>query len=184
MIEDHSKNTLISRPELVADPETPVGGNTKGDVTVVEFVDYRCGYCKRAHSTIKKLLKDDNAVRYVIKDFPILGPQSVIASRAALAIWRINPEKHQAYHNEMMLIRGAIDEKLVVETANKLGIDKKLLKKTMAGEAVDTVLAKNSRLAKALNINGTPAFIIGDQILPGAVDLATLKKIVAKTRNN
>ncbi len=182
--EQAKKQIESLRPQLVSDPDTPVGGNTKGDVTVIEFIDYRCGYCKRAHSTVKKLLKDDNAVRYVIKDFPILGPQSVIASRAALAIWRIYPEKHQAYHNEMMLSRGAIDEKLVVEMANKLGIDKKLLKTKMADKAIDEVLAKNFRLAKALNINGTPAFIIGDEILPGAVDLATLKKIVAKARDN
>ena len=172
------------RPQLVLDPETPVGGNTKGDVTIVEFVDYRCGYCKRAHSVVKKIIRDDSAIRYVVKDFPILGPQSVIASRAALAVWRTTPEKHEAYHDEMMSIRGSLDEQRVIATAEKLGIDKKLLKKAMADKAIDAVLAKNFKLAEALNINGTPAFVIGDQLVPGAVDLATLKKLVAKARKN
>ena len=172
------------RSQLVLDPETPVGGNVKGDITIVEFVDYRCGYCKRAHSVIKKIIKDDRAIRYVIKDFPILGPKSVIASRAALAVWRTTPEKHAAYHDEMMSIRGSIDEQRVIATAKKLGIDKDVLKKAMADKAIDAVLAKNFKLAEALNINGTPAFVIGDQLVPGAVDFTTLKKLVAEARGD
>ena len=182
--EQSQKQIMNLRPQLVLDPETPVGGNTKGDVTIVEFVDYRCGYCKRAHSVVKKIIKDDRAIRYVIKDFPILGPQSVIASRAALAVWHTTPEKHEAYHDEMMTIRSSLDEQRVIAIAEKLGIDKKRLKKAMADKAIDVVLAKNFKLAESLNINGTPAFIIGDQLVPGAVDLATLKKLVAKARNN
>ncbi len=176
------KQLIELRPQLISDPQSPVSGNPKGDVTIVEFVDYRCGYCKRVHPAIKKLLKDDRAIRYVIKDFPILGPQSEIASRAALAIWHMFPEKHQAYHDEMMSIRGTIDEESVVSKAKMLGIDTKLLKKAMADKHIDSLLAKNFSLAKALNINGTPAFIIGDQIVPGAVDLSTLKKLVAEAR--
>ena len=182
--EQSQKQIMNLRPQLVLDPETPVGGNTKGDVTIVEFVDYRCGYCKRAHFVVKKLFTDDTNIRYVIKDFPILGPQSVIASRAALAVWHTTPEKHEDFHDEMMSIRGSLDEQRVITAAAKLGIDKKRLKKTMDDKVIDAVLAKNFKLAKALNINGTPAFVIGDQLVPGAVDLATLKKLVAKARNN
>ena len=168
----HIKNLT---PQLVLDPETPVGGNTNGDITVVEFIDYRCGYCKRAHSTMKKMMSDDRQ---------ILGPQSVTASRAALAIWRTSPEKHAAFHDKIMSMRGSLNEQMIIATAEKIGIDGKELKKVMADKAIDAILAKNFKLAKALDINGTPAFIIGDQLIPGAIDLATLKKMVAKARKN
>ena len=181
----HAKAALKTRrPQLVSDPESPVGGNIRGDVTIVEFFDYRCGYCKRVHPTIKKAMSEDKGIRYVYKELPILGPHSITASRAAIAVWRTIPEKYEAFHDAIMSSRGNLGEAQVLEAASKLGIDKNALKKAMAEKAIDIVLAKNSKLAKALKINGTPAFVIGDQLVPGAIDLMTLKKLVAKARGS
>ena len=181
----HAKAALKAlRPQLVSDPESPVGGNIRGDVTIVEFFDYRCGYCKRVHSTIKKAMREDKGIRYVYKEFPILGPHSITASRAAIAVWQTTPEKYEAFHDAIMTSRGNLGEAQVLAAASKLGINKNALKKAMAETAVDIVLAKNSKLAKALKINGTPAFVIGDQLVPGAIDLMSLKKLVAKARGS
>jgi protein-disulfide isomerase len=177
-------NLVTYKEQLVADPTSPVGGNVKGDVTIVEFFDYRCGFCKRVYPTVKKVLDEDKGIRYVYKEFPILGPQSVTASRASLAVWNMAPEKYHAFHDILMTDRGAITEAKVIKVAEKLGIKPAALKKAMADKTIDTVLARNFKLAEALNINGTPAFVIGDQLVPGAIDRATLIKLIAEARGS
>ena len=175
---------LTNKEQLVADPASPVGGNVKGDVTIVEFFDYRCGFCKRVHPTVKKVLGEDKGIRYVFKEFPILGPLSVTASRAALAVWNTAPDKYYAFHDTLMTDRGAVTEAKVLKVAEKLGIKPAVMKKAMADKAIDTALARNFKLAEALNINGTPAFVIGDQLVPGAIDRATLIKLIAEARGS
>lgn len=172
------------KQELENDPDSPVGGNAKGDVTIVEFFDYRCGYCKRVHATIKKVIAEDKGVRYVFKEFPILGPESMIAARAALAVWNSARDKYAAFHDALMSSRGAMSEASVLATAGKLGINAEQLKTAMADKSIDAMLARNFQLAEALKINGTPAFVIGDQLVPGAVDLATLKKLISEARGS
>ncbi len=181
----HAKAALGSlRKELHDDPSSPVGGNPKGDVTVVEFFDYRCGYCKRVNPTIAGLLKEDKGVRLVYKEFPILGPDSMVAARAALAVWQKWPNKYEALHDTFMGGRGPLNESTVLAIAGKQGIDTEALKKAMAAPEIDSILARNFQLAEALGINGTPAFVVGDELVPGAIDADTLKKLIATARGS
>ncbi|MEK9752694.1 MAG: DsbA family protein [Rhodospirillaceae bacterium] len=181
----HAKATLSGlRKELENDPTSPVAGNVNGKVTLVEFFDYRCGYCKRVHPTLVELMKEDKELRVVFKEFPILGPESMLASRAAMAVWRTQPQKYLAFHDALMGGRGARDEASLLAAAGKQGIDPAALKKAMADPEVEAALARNFHLAEALGINGTPAFVVGTELVPGAVDKETLKKLIAEARGS
>ena len=180
-----SKANLVKfRSELFNDPATPVGGNVKGDVTIVEFFDYRCGFCKRVFPAVMKVLNDDKNIRYVYKEFPILGPDSVAASKAALAAWLTDKGKYEPFHRALMVTKGALPEQRVMKIAAKTGYDVKALKKTMADPRINEMIKKNFALAQALDINGTPAFVIGDKIVRGAIDLAALKKLISQARGS
>ena len=178
------KNLIAMRDQLAKDPSSPVGGNRNGDVTIVEFFDYRCGYCKRVLPTILKILKTDPNVRYVFKEFPILGPNSVTAARAALAAWRIDPAKYQKFHFALMESRGQLAESKVMAIASKIGFDVNALKAAMQTPDIKKTMEKNQQLAQALNISGTPAFVIGGELVPGAIDFATIQRLIAKARKN
>ncbi len=168
------------RHEVFDDPATPVGGNPKGDVTVVEFFDYRCPYCKQVHPAIQKLLDQDPKLRFVYKEFPVLGEQSDIAAHAALAA-RLQG-RYEPFHNAMMAAKGQITEELVYRIAGSIGLDVDRLKRDMTDPEIDRALSANRSLAKALDLRGTPGFIIGDHIVPGAIDLDALKTMVADAR--
>jgi protein-disulfide isomerase len=171
-----------NRDALERDASNPVGGNPKGDVTIVEFFDYRCGYCKKVVPSIQELIKTDRNIRVVFKEFPILGPDSVTAARAALAAWKIAPEKYLPLHVALMEARGEISEARVLETAKKVGIDPEKLKAAMNDPKIQSQLEQNASLAQALQISGTPAFVVGGRVVPGAVDLATLREMVKEAR--
>ena len=168
-----------NKQKLMQDQDAPVIGNPAGKITIVEFFDYRCGYCKRAFTVMMKVLKENPNIRYVFKELPILGPDSIKATRASLAIWRTQKTKYLAFHSALMKARGAITEAKIFRIANEIGIDIVQLKKDMADPKIDQILEKNYRLAQALNITGTPAFIIGDKIIPGALDEKTMKKMIS-----
>jgi len=168
------------RQEVFDDPATPVGGNPKGDVTIVEFFDYRCPYCKQVHPTLQKLLDQDRKLRFVYKEFPVLGEQSDIAAHAALAA-RLQG-RYEAFHNAMMAAKGQISEELVYRVAGSVGLDVDRLKRDMTDPEIERALSANRALAKALELRGTPGFIIGDHIVPGAIDLDALKTMVADAR--
>ncbi|MCU0895135.1 MAG: DsbA family protein [Rhodospirillales bacterium] len=170
------------RDEIKNDASAPVAGNPKGDVTVVEFFDYRCAYCKRVLPSVRELLETDKNVRYVFKELPILGPDSVTASRAALAAWKIAPDKYFAFHTALMEARGELGEEQVLQIAEKVGLDRKKLKDGMAAPEVEKTIQRNLELAQKLRIQGTPAFIVGDALVPGAIDLEQLKDMVATAR--
>lgn len=170
------------RAEIERSPGSPVGGNPNGDVTVVEFFDYRCGYCKRAHAEIMALLKSDSKVRFVYKEFPILGPESVLASRAALSAFKIAPAKYPAFHDALMSMRGQVTEERVLSLATSVGLDAKAVARGMKDSAVDNEIQRNAELAADLGINGTPGFVIGNAVAPGALDGDTLRKLVAEAR--
>lgn len=170
------------RDEIKNDASAPVAGNPKGDVTVVEFFDYRCAYCKRVLPSVQELLAEDKNVRYVFKELPILGPDSVTASRAALAAWKIAPETYFAFHAALMEARGTLGETEVLEIARKVGLDPKKVKEGMAAPEVEQAIQRNLELAQKLRIQGTPAFIVGDALVPGAIDLDQLKELVATAR--
>jgi protein-disulfide isomerase len=165
---------------LIADPSSPVGGNPKGDVTIVEFFDYRCPYCKEVEPSLERLLKEDGKLRIVYKEFPILGPASVYAARVALAARAQG--KYDEFHRTMMAVKGSIDETIVRHTASSVGIDMTKIGATLDDEGISRIIKSNYSLAEALDIDGTPAFIVGDALLPGAADIDTLRQAVAKVR--
>jgi protein-disulfide isomerase len=173
---------VANRAALERDSTTPVAGNPKGDVTIVEFFDYRCGYCKKVTPVVRELLKKDGNVRFVFKEFPILGPDSRKAAEAAQAAWKIEPDKYLAFHVALMENRGNLDEARILDIAKSAGIDPGKLKTAMADPSVKAKLTANLELAQKLQIGGTPAFIVDDQIMPGAVDLETLVAAVETAR--
>jgi protein-disulfide isomerase len=166
--------------EILDDPESPVLGNAKGDVTVVEFFDYRCPYCKNMLDMVMDTVKSDGKVRLVMKELPILGPDSVTAARAALAAR--SQKKYEEFHRALMKLKGPINEASVMKTAAEIGLNVEKLKKDMDDDRIDTVLKNNIQLAHALNISGTPGFVIGDQITPGAMNQQALKQLIDQAR--
>jgi protein-disulfide isomerase len=169
------------RDELLANPHAPVGGNPKGDVTVVEFFDYRCGYCKRAAPTMKRLVEQDRNIRVVYKEFPILGPESVFAARAALAAR--GQGKYVVFHDALMGAEEALNDESIMNIAAGVGLDTAQLRKDMDSAEIAAHVRRNLMLAQRLGVSGTPAFIIGDQLVPGAADLSSLQRLVAQARS-
>ncbi len=161
---------------------SPVRGNPKGDVTLVEFFDYRCGYCKRVHGTVTNTVESDGNVRLVYKEFPILGPESVFASRAALGVFFTQPLKYSAFHDAMMTSRGQLSQARVMTIAEDMGLKPEEVVAAMKDPRVDEEIQRNMQLAQSLGINGTPGFVVGSEIVPGAVDEDTLKDLIAKAR--
>jgi protein-disulfide isomerase len=166
--------------ELTKDPGSPVGGNPQGRVTIVEFFDYQCGYCKREAIELKTLLQTDSDIRLVYKDLPILGPASVFAARAALAAQKQG--KHEALHAALMAASEKLTDQEVLRIAAQVGLDAAKLEKDMADPSVSQALDRNFQLQRALNIQGTPALIVGTELIPGAASLETLKALVARAR--
>jgi protein-disulfide isomerase len=167
--------------DLLHDSSSPVSGNPAGDVTVVEFFDYRCGFCKRAAGAVAQLQKDDARVRVVYKDFPILGEASELAAKAALASRAQG--KHQAFHEALLASKGDMTKDTILTVAGEVGLDAKRLEADMTNPEWQIVIERNRALAKDLGINGTPGFIVGTELQPGALDLNGLKELVARARN-
>lgn len=168
------------RDEIFNDPAAPVGGNAKGDVTVVEFFDYQCPYCKQVQPTVEALVKEDPKVRIVYKEFPILGPQSTFAAHVALAAAKQG--KYERFHAAMMAAKGQITEEAILKVAADAGLDVIKVKADMKEAEIERIIKRNRDLGDALGIRGTPTFIIGDDLVPGAVDLARLKQMVTAVR--
>jgi protein-disulfide isomerase len=169
------------KKELFDSPDDLVQGNPKGDVTLVEFFDYRCPYCKQIEPSLDALLKEDGKLRIVYKEFPILGEASVYAAHVALAAKKQG--KYAEFHRAMMATKGDIADATVLNVANSLGLDVTKIKSDMSAPEVDKVIEANYGLADALNIQGTPAVVVGDTLVPGAVDLDTLRKEIAALRS-
>ncbi len=168
------------RQALLADPDSFVAGNPDGDVTVVEFFDYRCGYCKRFAPTLEKIKKDDSKIRVVYKEFPVLGPDSMRGAQAALAAR--NQGRYLEFHEALMRVGGALNEETLMKVARSVGLDTERLRKDMANPKIQDIIGKTRRLAQALSINGTPAVIVGNRIARGAVPLAELTRMIARAR--
>lgn len=166
--------------ELTSDPDSPVSGNPNGDVTVVEFSDYQCPYCKRAFPAVKSVVAADGRVKLVHKDLPILGEASRIAALAALA--SSNQHKHDAFHDALMSFNGKLDRDRILEIASSVGIDVAQLQKDMDDPKLGDILKRNAALAKALDVRGTPAFVVGNQFVPGAIDADALKQLIEEAR--
>ncbi len=165
---------------LVHDPDSPVGGNPNGDVTLVEFFDYSCPYCKQVEPSLEAMLVEDPKLRIVYKEFPILGPASIVASRVALAAR--NQGKYDAFHRAMINTKGQLSDDVIVKVAQSVGLNVDKIKVDMAAPEVAKVLKSDFELAQALNVKATPVFVIGDSVLPGAVDIDTLRRLIAEAR--
>ena len=165
---------------LRAHPMSPVSGNADGDVTVVEFFDYQCGYCKRALKTMEDVLETDANVRVVWKEFPILGPVSVFAARAAMAAERQG--RYLPFHLALMREPKLTEEK-VLEVAARTGLDMGRLRQDMKDPAIGAYLDETRALARQLGIGGTPAFVVGDTLVPGIIDSGRMKELVAALRS-
>lgn len=168
------------RAALFDNPEDAVRGNPRGDVSIVEFFDVRCPYCKRLHEDMAELLNRDRNVRVVMKEIPILGPASVAAARALLAAQRQG--KYAQLHDVLMRSRGEPTEAMIRAEAQRLGLDVPRLLREMQDPAIQRRLDANLALARSLQIEGTPALVIGDALIPGAVPLAQLERLVAEER--
>jgi protein-disulfide isomerase len=169
--------TEIFRPAF-----SPVVGNAKGDVPVVEFFDYNCGYCKRAFGDVAKLIDKEKQVRFILKELPILSKGSEEASRVALAVKMQG--KYWEFHRAMLESSGQANEASALRTAEKVGVDMARLKKDMASPEIKKEIEETRTLAAKLGIQGTPHFMVGDRIIPGAPEnlLERMTKLVAEVR--
>lgn len=167
--------------EIINDGFSGVAGNPNGDVTVVEFFDYACPYCKRMVPTIGKLLAQDKGVRFVFKEFPILSANSAVAAKAALAVNEIAPDKYFAFHNKLMESHFSGKDS-ILKIAKDLGIDSDAVAKKMDDKAISDMIEKNRTLASQIGVGGTPGFVIGQKLIPGAVGLDQLKAYIDDAR--
>jgi protein-disulfide isomerase len=158
-----------------------VAGNPNGKVTMVEFFDYNCGYCKKAFPDVLKMIESDPDLRIVFKEFPILGSGSVYASQAALASRKQN--KYWEFHLALLGHEGHVDEATVDEIAKSVGLNLDQLKQDMNGQEVKDTLAANMKLSEALRVQGTPAFIVDQTFIPGAIGFDGLVAAVKKVRD-
>ena len=163
------------------DQGDPVMGNANGSITLYEFSDYNCGYCKRVFEPIQKLLRDNPDVRLVIKEFPILSQSSLVAAKAAIAA-EIQG-KFSDYHIAMMTYRGQITDEVVMRIAAQTGVDTEMLKSDMESPRTMAIIQRTREAATALGINGTPGLVVGDKVVPGAIGLDELVKLIAEERN-
>lgn len=161
-------------------PGDPVMGNPNGDVTLVEFFDYQCGYCKRVYEPLIQTVNADGKVRLVMKELPILGPASVMAARYALAAKMQG--KYQPFHAGMMANKAPVTEETVKQVAREAGLDMGRLETDAQSDAVAEVLRDTMKLASTLGIRGTPAFVVGDTLIPGAAPAEQIAAAIADAR--
>ncbi len=172
-----------NREAIFNDPMSYIGGNPDGDVTFVEFVDYKCGYCRKAFPELQALLEADGNIRIIYKEFPILGEESLLASRFAVSAKLIGGDAaYGPLHDALMTMRGNMTEDSLVALAGELGIDGDAVLAGMTDPEVDAVLGENHALASRLQISGTPTFVIGEQLVRGYVPLDAMTQVVAELR--
>lgn len=160
-----------------------VMGNPEGDITIVEFMDYRCSFCRRAHPEVLDLIEFDGNIRLVIKEFPILGAESVLAARFAIAARvALGDAAYLTLHDAMMRMRGTVSEEALVAVAGEQGLDGAAILAAMDDPLVQTTIAFNHALGERLEITGTPTFVFGDQMVRGYVPLDGMQQIVASLR--
>jgi protein-disulfide isomerase len=173
----------VNADAIFGDDHSWVGGNPDGDITLVEFTDYRCSFCRRAHAEVEQLLEADGNIRFIVKEFPILGEESVLSSRFAIAVKQIAGDAaYKAAHDMLIGFRGNVTPEALERMANDLELDAAAVMTRMTDDAVTDVIAKNHALAGRLQISGTPTFVLEDQLLRGYMPLADMQMLVAQTR--
>lgn len=167
--------------QIYDDPGNVVLGNPDGDVTLVEMFDYNCGYCRSSLPDVATLLAEDPNLRIILKEFPILSPESEQAARVGVLVAQAEVD-YWDFHEQLFTGRGQVTGEAALAAAQKLGLNPVELRLQMDTPAVTEVLARNHQLARALNVSGTPTFIIGDEIIPGAIGLEELRLRIANMR--
>jgi protein-disulfide isomerase len=182
--EKHKDAVKQHAQALFSSPRQVVLGNPQGNVTFVEFFDYNCGYCKRAMEDMMVLLKNDPKLKVVLKEFPVLGPGSVEAAQVAVAVHMQDKsgKKYLEFHQRLLTGRGQADRARALAVAKEIGLNVAQIEKDMAGPEVKATLQENFKLAEALGLNGTPSYVIGDQVIVGAVGLPSLRQGVNTAR--
>ena len=183
--EEDRRQTLASLGDaLTNQPGDPAFGADAdvADIVLVEFFDYRCGYCKRSLESVLSLTAEDAKLRVVLKEFPILGPESVAAAQISLAAYAVDPKAHKDLHTRLMLHRGGYDRTTLLGLAAKAGYDPVAIEAAMANGAVQAQIRHSYEIAEALGIRGTPAFIIGESVIPGAVSQSRLRQEIEGAR--
>ncbi|MGD1922681.1 MAG: DsbA family protein [Paracoccaceae bacterium] len=177
------RNLVAAHAEAIfEDGYSFVGGNPDGDVTMVEFLDYRCGFCKRAHPEVQEVLDRDPNVRLIVKEFPILGPDSVAAGRMALAALDVDRSKYEDLSDALMSYNGNLTEQVAYKIASGVGYDIAELKARAGSSEIDDRLQSNFALAQALNLQGTPAFIVGNEVIRGYLPVDELLGAIQDAR--
>jgi protein-disulfide isomerase len=158
-------------------------GNPAGDVTIIEFFDYNCGFCKRGLADLQKIVAEDKNVRIITKDFPVLGPDSVEAAKIAVAIkQQLTPDKLWGFHQKLMSVRGKIGKQNALDAAKEVGVDMVRLAKDIESADVRAAIEQNVQIADALGLTGTPSYVVGEDIVVGAVGFADLKARIDNIR--
>lgn len=180
---ERARQALSAHRDRLDDPTGQfVAGNPQGDVTVVEFFDYRCSFCKRVMPALLDVIASDGNVRLVFKEFPVLGEDSVRAARAGIAAARQN--RYYDMHLAMMQTRGNLSEAKILSIAADLGLDIEQLLRDMTSPETDAELEGNYELAQILNIRGTPGFVIGDEMVPGAINADQFRALIQQARRS
>jgi protein-disulfide isomerase len=173
---------VLTEALVLRDPDVPVAGNASGDITIVEWFDYQCPYCRKVEPELRQVVQDDGKVRLVLKDWPILGPVSVVAARMALACKF--QDKYNEAHDALIGVNSKLTEPRINELLTGAGIDLDRAKRDLAANAnaIDTILARNNDQATAFGFRGTPAFIVGKFRVPGALTIAEFEQVIADAR--
>jgi protein-disulfide isomerase len=183
-VEKHKAGVKQNAQALFSSPRQVNLGNSKGDVTFVEFFDYNCGYCKRAMSDMLTLMKDDPKLKVVLKEFPVLGPGSVEAAQVAVAVRMqdTSGKKYLEFHQKLLGGRGQADKVHALAAAKEAGLDMARLDKDLNSPEVKATMEENFKLAEALGLNGTPSYVIGSDVVVGAVGLPALQEKINTAR--
>lgn len=169
--------------DIFEDGHSWVGGNPEGDITLVEFSDYRCTYCRKAHPEVEELLKSDGNIRFILKEFPILGEQSELSSRFAIATKQVaGDEAYKKAHDALITLRGNATVQSLEKLAERLDLDADAILARMTSPEVDEVIQKNRALAQRLGITGTPTFVLESSMLRGYVPLDGMRQLVKQAR--
>lgn len=167
------------------DPASWVGGNPEGDITVVEFLDYRCGYCRKSYEEVEELVKSDGNIRFVVKEFPILGEQSTLSSQFAIATRMVaGDEAYKRAHDALITLRGDATPDTLGALAKDLGLDADAILAKMSAPEVQEIIAANHALGTTMQINGTPSFVIDQTMVRGYVPLDAMRQIVEGQRRD
>jgi protein-disulfide isomerase len=181
-VEQSMKGIADNRQQIFSSPTDITLGNPKGDVTVVEFFDYNCGYCKRALSDMDDILAKDKNIRFILKEFPILGPDSLAAHRVANAVRLLAPEKYAQFHRTLLGREEHASEATAVAVAVSLGLDEAAIRRSMTEKPNDDIVRQAYQLANSIGITGTPTYILGDEAVFGAVGSDIIEEKVANVR--